>query len=219
MIGNARASINNDGVSIINTYMENKINNAEEHSRNETRTVENIGMEHVNYSLMQKIKSTIGEPNSRNRSGFSLERLAEYFQCEDDPSNYVKWEHEDERQELYELFNDINERLQFILFLHHNAKSNLLGGFSSAQLSCIYNAFNAVVPKYEDRGDSSQLAILIDYIDHEGKSKYELGDVDAFKAQIRSLNPIEFEVLVNLIKEHWDSKDNLLATIKYLAKD
>jgi len=199
--------------------MTNNVKKAVEQFRTETRTAESIEMEYVNYSLMKKIKQTVGKPNSRNQSRYSIERLVEYFQCEDDPSNYIKWEGEDERQELYNLFKDIYERLQFIKLLHHNVKHIFKERLDSEQLSCIFHAFNDVIPNYEDSRDSTPLASLIDYIDHEGKSKFRLGDVDAFKAEIRLLNPIEFDVFVNLIQESWDANDNISEIIEDLAKD
>jgi hypothetical protein len=42
---------------------------------------------------------------------------------------------------------------------------------------------------------------------------YDIGNADAFKAKMESMNPFEFEVFVNLILEVWGIEGNMIDRI------
>lgn len=194
-----------------------KLLKAEDRSKNEFQNETNDGMDNAELTLMEKIKQTVGEPKHSYQSHFSLSKLAEYFKCEEDPSNYIRWKDEDERQELYYLFHNVSERLQFNSYLHRKVVFHLKGRFTANQLECIFQAYNGGLVDYYESVELSIMSNLFDHIENEGEN-YDLEDIEALKSEIKSINSFEFEVFVNMIIEAWKT-DGIKEMFSLFQKD
>lgn len=182
--------------------MLNKNSNVDDRSRNESNAVKPSDSEIV--TLIKIVEKMVG---GRDHSkGYSLEALANSFTKHYELSKCINCTNEIEKYQVDELFARVADYLDFNLYLHRLVVNNLRGVFTTDQLACIFQAYNGTLIMYKDQRDGDAKQGLFDYIDYEGKLIYNLGNIDEFKAIIHSINPIEFDVFVNLIIELWDTK-------------
>jgi hypothetical protein len=152
--------------------------------------------------IIEYVDIIIGKPNHKN--GYSTDKLAFFFQRNSDFARFVANTNEEDEVQINEIFARVTESLHFHVYLQRKVARHLKGVFTSDQLCCIFQAFNGILVRNDDRSDISIKESLYDYINHEGKGRCDLGDVDAFKAKIEAINLFEFEIFINLVLEAWD---------------
>lgn len=169
-------------------------------------------------TLIKAVEETAGERNHNN--GYSLDVMANFFREHHNFDDYVTCYNDTERQQVNELFARIAESLDFNEYLQRKVLANLKGRFTADQLACIFQAYNGIWLQYAGNSDVLAKQELFDYIDNEGMVLYDLGDVDAFKVLINSINPIEYDVFVNVIQEFWGMDSKMVERlINYLKSD
>lgn len=169
-------------------------------------------------TLIKAVEETAGERNHTN--GYSLDVMANFFRKHHNFDDYVTCYNDTERQQVNELFERIAESLDFNVYLQRKVLANLQGKFTADQLACIFQAYNGIWLQYAGKSDVFAKQKLFDYIDNEGMVLYDLGDVEAFKATIQSLNPFEFDVFVNVIQELWGMGGKMMErSVNYLKSD
>nr|WP_321487768.1 hypothetical protein [uncultured Draconibacterium sp.] len=196
--------------------MTNLKRNPEDRVREEYGTKVEYGMEYMYFSFMEKIKKCVGEPKCGDGK-FSLEQHAEYFQCEDDPSNYVRSTDDEEEQELYWLFNNLSAQLHELLYQRELASEQLKGIFTSQQLACLFQAYKGVSVCYEKGRITDLEEVLYKYLNTNDELTNGL-DIPEFKSVIESINPVILHAFVNKIKELRDA-DEIVEVISLWKKD
>lgn len=196
--------------------MKNLKRKPEDRVREKYGTKVEYGMEYMYFSLMEKIKKCVGEPKGYGGK-FSLSQLAEYFQCEDDPSSYIRWEYDDERQELYEFFNNVSLQLQELLYQRERASEQLKGRFTTQQLACFYRAYKGLFICYDEGRVTDIKEVLYDFLNSNDRLTNGL-DIKDFKSEIESINPVIFHAFVNKIIELKD-EDEMVEVISLWEKD
>ena len=169
-----------------------------------------------NVTLIKAVEKTAGKRNHDN--GYSLDVLANAFKKHHELSECVKYSDEIEQHQVDELFARVADCLDFNVYLHRNVTTRLKGVFTSDQLACIFQAYNGILIKYTGMSDVHAKQELYDYVDFEGKLLYDLGNVDEFKTKIESMNPIEYDVFVNLIIDFWGMDGDMLALLHHFLK-
>lgn len=169
-----------------------------------------------NVTLIKAVEKTAGKRNHDN--GYSLDVLANAFKKHHELSECVKYSDEIEQHQVDELFARVADCLDFNVYLHRNVTTRLKGVFTSDQLACIFQAYNGILIKYTGMSDVHAKQELYDYVDFEGKLLYDLGNVDEFKTKIESMNPIEYDVFVNLIIDFWGMDDDMLGLLHHYLK-
>ena len=201
--------------SIFNTMI-NKNANVDDRSRN-GRNPEKSPVRAI-VTLIKAVEETAGERNHAN--GYSLDVMANFFREHHNFDDYVTCYNDTERQQVNELFERIAESLDFNVYLQRKVLENLQGKFTAEQLSCIFQAYNGIWIQYSGKSDVFAKQELFDYIDNEGMELYDLGDVEAFKGLINSINPIEYDVFVNVIQEFWGMDSTMVKRlVNYLKSD
>lgn len=169
-------------------------------------------------TLIKAVEETAGERNHAN--GYSLDVMANFFREHHNFDDYVTCYNDTERQQVNELFERIAESLDFNVYLQRKVFEHLKGKFTADQLACIFQAYNGIWLQYAGKSDVFAKLELFDYINNEGMVLYDLGDVEAFKVLINSINPIEFDVFVNVIQELWGMGGKMMErSVNYLKSD
>jgi len=190
--------------------------NVDDRSRNGSNAENSSDRENV--TLIKAVEKTAGKRNHDN--GYSLDVLANAFKKHHELSECVKCSDEIEQHQVDELFARVADCLDFNVYLHRNVTTRLKGVFTSDQLACIFQAYNGILIKYTGMSDVHAKQELYDYVDFEGKLLYDLGNVDEFKSKIESMNPIEYDVFVNVIQEFWGMDSKMVESlINYLKSD
>jgi hypothetical protein len=184
-------------------------NNANDHSRNGRSAAKSPKREKEGSNLIKAVQETAGERNHVH--GYSLDILANFFRKTYDFAKFVNPTTENERFQVNELFERIKDCLDFNVYLQRKVATHLKGKFTSAQLSCIFQAYNGIWIQYDNNLETFVKKELYDFIDLEGKAMYDIGNADAFKAIIESMNLFEFEIFVNLILEVWGIEGDMIA--------
>ena len=169
---------------------------ANDHSRNGRSAAKFPKREKEGSNLIKAVQETAGERNHIH--GYSLDILANFFRKTYDFAKFV---------------NPTSENERFHVYLQRKVATHLKGKFTSDQLACIFQAYNGIWIQYDNNLESFVKEELYDFIDHEGKAMYDIGNADAFKAKMESMNPFEFEVFVNLILEVWGIEGNMIDRI------
>ena len=191
-----------------------KDDKVDDRSRNGSNTENSSDRENV--TLIKAVEKTAGKRNHDN--GYSLDVLANAFKKQHELSECVKCSDEIEQHQVDELFARVADCLDFNVYLHRNVTTRLKGVFTSDQLACIFQAYNGILIKYTGMSDVHAKQELYDYVDFEGKLLYDLGNVDEFKTKIESMNPIEYDVFVNLIIDFWGMDDDMLGLLHHYLK-
>jgi hypothetical protein len=181
---------------------------ANDHSRNGRSAAKSPEGEKEGSNLIKAAIETAGERNHIH--GYSLDILANFFRKNYDFAQLVNPANENERIQVSEIFERVADCLDFNVYLQRKVANHLKGKFSSDQLPCIFQAYNGIWIQYDNKLESFNKEELFDFIDHEGKAMYNLGDVDAFKVKIESMIPFEFEIFVNLILEVWGIEGKMI---------
>jgi hypothetical protein len=181
---------------------------ANDHSRNGRSAAKSPKREKEGSNLIKAVQETAGERNHMH--GYSLDILANFFRKTYDFAKFVNPTTENERFQVNELFERIKDCLDFNVSLQRKVATHLKGKFTSDQLSCIFQAYNGIWIQYDNNLETHIKETLYDYINHEGRAMYNIGDVDALIATIESINPFEFEIFVNLILEVWGIEGNMI---------
>lgn len=169
-------------------------------------------------TLIKAVEETAGARN--HNIGYSLDVMANFFREHHNFDDYVICYNDTERQQVNELFERIAESLDFNVYLQRKVLANLRGKFTAGQLACIFQAYNGIWLQYAGNSDVLAKQELFDYFDNEGKVLYDLGDVEAFKVLINSINAIEYDVFVNVIQEFWGMDSKMVERlINYLNND
>lgn len=134
---------------------------------------------------------------------FSTKILADFFK-ERDCYKFFNLKDANEKERIWHLFNQVSEHLCFVNHLHSFVKVLVKGKFTLNQLSCIFQCYNNTL--YKNEGISFRQYDLIEYIEVEGQYSYDLGNVNDFISEIKSLDPILYEVLVHVIIDAWNSE-------------
>ena len=185
-------------------YMKTNLQKVANRSRNESNAGKSP--ERAIVTLIKAVEETAGARNHNN--GYSLDVMANFFREHHNFDDYVTCYNDTERQQVNELFERIAESLDFNVYLQRKVLENLQGKFTADQIVCMFQAYKGIWLQYVGKSDVFAKQELFDYIDNEGMGLYDLGDIEAFKALINSINPIEYDVFVNVIQEFWgmDSK-------------
>jgi hypothetical protein len=183
-------------------------NNANEHSTNGHSTAKSQARDKKISDLVKAVNETAGVPNHSH--GYSLDILANFFRKNYDFAKFVYLSNENEEIQVNEIFDRIKDCLDFNVFLQRKVATHLKGKFTADQLACIFQAFNGIWIQYDNKLETNIKERLYDFIDHEGKAMYNIGDADAFKTKIESMNPFEFEIFVNLILEVWGMEGKMI---------
>ena len=194
--------------------MFNKNENVDDRSRNGSNAENPSKREMV--TLIKAVEETAGERNHIN--GYSLDVLANSFKKHHELSECINCSDEIEKHQVDELFARVADCLEFNVYLHRNVTIRLLGVFTADQLACIFQAYNGLLLEYRGRLDVNAKQVLFDYIDYVCKEMYDLGNVDEFKAKIQSMNPIEYDVFVNLINEFRGMDDDMIGLLHSILK-
>jgi hypothetical protein len=181
---------------------------ANDHSRNGRSAAETQEGGTEGSNLIKAVQETAGERNHEH--GYSLDILANFFRKTYDFAKFVNPTTENERFQVNELFERIKDCLDFNVYLQRKVATHLKGKFTSDQLACIFQAYNGIWIQYDNNLETFVKEELYDFIDHEGKAIYNIGDTEAFKAKIESMNPFEFEIFVNLILEVRGIEGNMI---------
>jgi hypothetical protein len=169
-------------------------------------------------TLIKAVEETAGARNHIN--GYSLDKLANALQTRKDFDDYVICYNDTERQQVNELFERIADSLDFNVYLQRKVIEHLKGKFTADQLARIFQAYTGIWIQYAGKSDVFAKQQLFDYIDNEGKVFYDLDDIEALKALINSINPIEYDVFVNVIQEFWGMDFRMMdSLINYLKSD
>lgn len=180
--------------------MNNENINANDYSRNGSSAEKSLHWEGLNF--INDLQAYLGE--NQRFHGCTLDSLANFFRNYNQFPRYFKTSNEYEVDQIIRLFKRIDTSLDFNVYLQRRIAYCMKGKFSSAQLCCIFQAFNGIWIQYDNSLKSSIKENLFDFIDSEGHNLYSIGDVDTFKTLIESINPFEFEIFVNLILEAWE---------------
>jgi hypothetical protein len=193
-------------------------NNANDHSKNGRSTAKFPKREKEDSNFIRAVIETTGERNHMH--GYSLDVLANFFRKNYDFAKFVNPTNENERIQVNELFERVTDCLDFNVYLQRKVATHLKGKFTSDQLACIFQAYNGIWIKYDNRLETFVKEELYDFIDHEGKAMYNIGDANAFKTKIDSMNPFEFEIFVNLIMEVRGIEGNVIERMhEFLLSD
>jgi hypothetical protein len=169
-------------------------------------------MKNFDFKTVQK---TVGDRN--HCDGFSLNKIAEFFNAK---FGYMQYSIGGSFSK--KLMGRVTKSLQFNVVLHSMVMETVQGKFTKDQLCCIFQAFNGITFRYVELPFFLKEG-LFNFIEYEGQSMYDLGDVDAFKNKIDSLSSIEFAVFVDLIIEKWGYEgtddEGLSQLLNYLKKE
>lgn len=190
--------------------MNNENINANDHSKNERSAEKSLEGKTEYNNFIKAIQGTIGERN--HIRGYSLDLIAKFFRNSYNFEKFVISSKEEESIQVNELFERVTDSLDFNVYLQRKVATHLKGKFTSDELACIFQAHNGTWIQYENKPAFIKER-LYDFIDHEGKALYNIADVDAFKAKIKSMNPFEFEIFVNLILEVWGIEGNMIGRL------
>jgi len=169
-------------------------------------------MKNFDFKTIQK---TVGDRN--HCDGFSLDKIAEFFNVKFGYMQYSTGGNFSKK-----LMGRVTKSLQFNVALHSMIMEYVKGTFTVDQLCCIFQAFNGITFRYDELPFFLKVG-LFDFIECEGQSMYDLGDVDDFKNKIDSFSSIEFAVFVDLIIEKWGYEgtddEGLSQLLNYLKKE
>jgi len=187
--------------------MKNNLSLVESRSRNENNTTNVPDRELEGSSLLNTLNQIVGEPNHEN--GYSSDKLANFFRKNSDFAKFVISSNETDKIQVNKLFERVADCLDFNVYLQRKVATHLKGKFTADQLHCIFQAFNGIWIQYDGNLETHIKETLYDYINHEGSTMFDIGDVNVFKNTIENLNPFEFEIFVNLILEIWGIEENM----------
>lgn len=196
---------------------------AEDHSRNVSRTETSEGIENAQITLNVKINKNVGFliQNVSNEPTIQLLDDCQYIEVDTSKNNRCKDEVEDER--VKQVSNKISKKLRkclsFNSYLHRTFIYHYRGRFTVEQLCCLFQFFNGCLNDYTEHWTMGQKFTFLEYIDIEGKNLYDLGDVESFKKNIKSISDIEFDVISNFIVEQWNTNSNFELLFQQLAKN
>jgi len=193
-----------------------KKNDVDDRSRNGSNAANSPKREIV--TLMMAVEKTAGEPNHAN--GYSIDVMANFFRKQCDFSEFIICYNDEEILQVNQLFERIADSLNFNVYLQRKVLEQFKGKFTADQLACIFQAFNGIWLQYVGKSDVFAKQELFDYIDFEGREIFDLGDVEAFKGIVKSINPLEFDVFVNVVLEFWGMNSKMVEMLfDYLKKD
>ena len=195
--------------------MSKKNENVDDRSRNGSNA-ENSAKS-GNLSFIQRVEKTLGRRALIN--DYSLWQITKFFRIHKF-ADFVVCNNEEERQRTNEFF----KRVSFSLIFHRHLRTQVgelyYFKFTSNQLACINQVYKDIYIPVGEYDELYPKWLLFEYIDNEGKNTFDLGDTEAFKTRIQSINQIKFEIFVNLIIETWEAdKDKIALRCEYLAKD
>lgn len=190
---------------------------AENRSRNEYRTEKRDGIE--DFGIYQNERNGIEADFLIHHESYepTLEMLADYQNVE--RSRIEDSGINDETVKHRKMNEKSKKSIQFHIYLHQTFTFHFSKRFTEPQLACLFQFFNGCINDYTGTWSMGQKATFIEYIDIEGKKLYDLGDVESFKENIKSITDIEFDVLSDFIVEKWNTNQNLDLLFELLAKN
>ena len=151
-----------------------------------------------NVSFIKMVEKTLGRRNLI--SNYSMWQITKFFRIHEF-ADFVVCNNEEERQQSNEFFRRVAYYLIFNRHLRTKVRELYYFKFTSNQLACINHVYKGIYVPVGEYDELYPKWLLFDYIDNEGENTFDLGDTEAFKTRIQSINQIKFEIFVNSIIE------------------
>jgi hypothetical protein len=124
--------------------------------------------------------------------------IASFFETDDSTAASV----------IENTFEKVLNDWDLLEYIQEAISRQLVNDFNEGQLACIFEVLTEENLRLDDAAGVELKARVLDYINTEGKLIFNLGNVEEFVAQINSINPIIFTILVSKIKKHYDELYN-----------